>query len=402
MNETITIGRLADIIAESTATDTELANRFLNAFTSVVEKALQERETVKIKGIGTFRRLTSGTQAVGFIPDRELAAQLNSPFSFFDTIELDDDVTESMIEAEAAAEQTGGQPAQVSQPDADEAEHQPDAVADLEPEGRTEAETETEAEAVVSEVETEPEPEAEPEELPEPEAEPAEDSNEESSEPEAVAEATEQPATPDVEAEHASPAAVSDASYQRGYGIHRHRRRRHPFSCAFFCIGLVCGIIIGSMVTYLSYNHLRNFINSDTALLAKPDGIVPEHTVAESVQTVDTVAKAVDTVSVIAATDSVAKVKTDQSEAKAVSAEPVYDTVSSTRFLTTMAREHYGVMDFWVYIYDENSAKLKNPNRIKPGTRVVIPPVEKYSKSTDPEVNLAAARRRAAEIYSRY
>lgn len=56
----------------------------------------------------------------------------------------------------------------------------------------------------------------------------------------------------------------------------------------------------------------------------------------------------------------------------------VYDTITTKRFLTTMAKEHYGDYNLWPYIYDENAAILGHPDRIKPGTKVVIPPASKY------------------------
>lgn len=79
-----------------------------------------------------------------------------------------------------------------------------------------------------------------------------------------------------------------------------------------------------------------------------------------------------------------------------------YDTISTRRFLTTMARKYYGRMEYWVYIYEENAAYLDNPNRISPGTRVKIPPFEKYAVSTNDSANLAEARAKAARIYEKY
>ena len=80
----------------------------------------------------------------------------------------------------------------------------------------------------------------------------------------------------------------------------------------------------------------------------------------------------------------------------------VTDTVKSNRFLTTMAQRHYGKKKFWVYIYEENKAKLDNPDMIPANTVVVIPPAEKYGiKAGDPKSE-AAAEKLAAEIMNRY
>lgn len=79
-----------------------------------------------------------------------------------------------------------------------------------------------------------------------------------------------------------------------------------------------------------------------------------------------------------------------------------YDTITKSRFLTTMSRKYYGRMEYWVYIYLENADHLGHPDRIAPGTRVKIPPIEKYATAVTDSANLANAQLRADEIYSRY
>lgn len=79
-----------------------------------------------------------------------------------------------------------------------------------------------------------------------------------------------------------------------------------------------------------------------------------------------------------------------------------YDTITKSRFLTTMSRKYYGRMEYWVYIYQENADHLGHPDRIAPGTRVKIPPIEKYATAVTDSANLANAQLRADEIYSRY
>ncbi len=80
----------------------------------------------------------------------------------------------------------------------------------------------------------------------------------------------------------------------------------------------------------------------------------------------------------------------------------VKDTISTKRFLTTMARKHYGEMYFWVYIYEENKNILGNPNHIKPGTVVIIPSATKYGFDKDDIESVEKAKIKAMEIYSIY
>ena len=81
---------------------------------------------------------------------------------------------------------------------------------------------------------------------------------------------------------------------------------------------------------------------------------------------------------------------------------PVYDTVTTTRYLTTIAREHYGDFNFWPYIYEENKSILGHPDRITPGTKVVVPPLSKYGVDPSKKEDVAEAKKKAAEIYAPY
>lgn len=80
----------------------------------------------------------------------------------------------------------------------------------------------------------------------------------------------------------------------------------------------------------------------------------------------------------------------------------VTDTIVPGRFLTTMARQHYGQMDYWVYIYEENADSLGHPDRLGSGTVVVIPPAEKYGLVAGDDVKISEASRLAREIYQRF
>lgn len=78
------------------------------------------------------------------------------------------------------------------------------------------------------------------------------------------------------------------------------------------------------------------------------------------------------------------------------------DRVTNTRYLTTMAKEHYGNYNLWPYIYIENEGKLGHPDRIKPGTIVVIPNIEKYSIDPSNPKDIEKARKLGVEIYKKY
>lgn len=93
-------------------------------------------------------------------------------------------------------------------------------------------------------------------------------------------------------------------------------------------------------------------------------------------------------------------------EAAPMPEEPVRavttDTIAPGRFLTTMARAHYGRMEFWVYIYEANVGNLGHPDRLSAGTVVVIPPADSLGLNVNDEARIAEAERKAAEIYARF
>lgn len=83
--------------------------------------------------------------------------------------------------------------------------------------------------------------------------------------------------------------------------------------------------------------------------------------------------------------------------------EPLaYDAIGKTRYLTTMSREYYGNPNFWPYIYEENKAKFGHPDRIKPGTPVVVPSLKKYGVNPKNPADIEKAKRLGKEIYARY
>lgn len=78
------------------------------------------------------------------------------------------------------------------------------------------------------------------------------------------------------------------------------------------------------------------------------------------------------------------------------------DKITNTRYLTTMAKEHYGNYNLWPYIYLENESKLGHPDRIKPGTPIVIPNISKYGVDPNNPKDIEKARKLGVEIYNKY
>nr|MDE6534601.1 hypothetical protein [Muribaculaceae bacterium] len=94
----------------------------------------------------------------------------------------------------------------------------------------------------------------------------------------------------------------------------------------------------------------------------------------------------------------------DNSEVTEIVTEPaprpiVTDTVRPGRYLTTMAYQHYGQKEYWVYIYEANK-QYGNPNALSTGTVLIIPPADSLGLVPGDEEKLAEAQRKLNEIWA--
>ena len=116
MNTKLTLVELIDMLAESTSTSKRVCELFLRELFSTVSQELINGETVKIKNIGTFKVTEvksrksvnvvdgedieiSGHKKISFTPDKSLAEAVNQPFAQFETVVLDDALTDDKLAA---------------------------------------------------------------------------------------------------------------------------------------------------------------------------------------------------------------------------------------------------------------------------------------------------------------
>lgn len=99
------------------------------------------------------------------------------------------------------------------------------------------------------------------------------------------------------------------------------------------------------------------------------------------------------------------EVKTEKEKRKVADTKPsdtpIYDTITKKRFLTTMAKQHYGNYHLWPYIYDANKS-LGHPDRIRPGTKILVPTLSSLGIDPKNPTVIANAKKRGAAIYARY
>ena len=369
MNNTITLSQLITRLAKVADTDIGTARRFLRSFFAAVEEELVNGETVSIKGIGTFRRNTDESfnqnGPVVFIPDTAFADEINAPFAMFEPVELAEDVDFSEVTEEKEPEPlTGPEPEAPQEPVSEPVEMQPEQSEPQPAKDVAEIQEET-VEEEVSDEEPSAEPETETIELG-----PAE----EDEEPE-ITQEDEEP-----EAEPSEP----------GHGNRK------------LWLWIALGLIAGAAVGYFAalYEPVEADVAEEDTILADTTAVtyrIEEVAVEDIVPAGDAVPEKPKPVSE-ESTDVLPEKAADK---KPEASEPRYDTVSGTRYLATMAREYYGKGIYWVFIYQANADKLDNPNRIKPGTRVLIPEKSSFAEATDKET-LRKAERIQAELNKKY
>lgn len=458
MNNKVTFPELVEQVAQYANTSKRMSELFLKELFATISQSLIDGESVKVKGIGTFK-LTEvsprksvdvntgeeieipGHKKLSFAPDKDMAEAINQPFMHFETEILDDDVTDDQLaaidagvpteapaadipaeeeaddtaaaaEAPVAAEEEVVMPpvfvAPVEEPEPEDAEA--GAEAPVEPSEEAPAEEETPAEVPAQEPTDEPE-----ETVSEEESEIEEESEPEAvAEPEAEAEVAEAEGEPEGEAE--SEMVSEELADERvGQEIDKRRITRRSL-----LEGFVVGVVTTLIVTLFAY---RLYLMKGYE--AKPADEEPfvEHVATDSVTTPEQ-ALAENSTEADAdkqkATEEQKKAeeekkkaeeekkKAEEEKQKAEVAKPTTanvaagttDTIKPGTNLYRMSRKHYGSDKFWVYIYEENKAKYPNPNTIPVGAVLRIPQLEKYGAKAGDPASIATAKKKQGEIFN--
>ena len=300
MNNKVTFPELVEQVAQYANTSKRMSELFLKELFATISQSLIDGESVKVKGIGTFK-LTEvsprksvdvntgeeieipGHKKLSFAPDKDMAEAINQPFMHFETEILDDDVTDDQLAAidagvpteTQAEEASAAEVAEATVADEEEVEMPPVFVAPVEEYSEPEeAEEEVPVEEPSEEASVEPSEEVsveeeapaevqeqEPAEVPESVEEQEETVSEEEAgiepeaEPEAevtaVAEPEDEVECPDTEAEpEAEAEMVSEelADERVGQEIDKRRITRRSL-----LEGFVVGVVTTLIVTLFAY-----------------------------------------------------------------------------------------------------------------------------------------------------
>lgn len=419
MNAKITISDLAALLALRTGRQKPECEDFLKAFFAHIADTLERGENVKIKGFGTFKITTVEARKsvnvatglefeipshnrVSFVPAKELAAMVNAPFDVFQSIEVSDDIDESMLES--LSEKVVAMPEPIPEPEAADPEaDQPEEVEDT-------YETEIGEEAI-EEAEESMEPQEPGREVESAEAAAAIETTQLSlsQEPESVSEAAGVQAiepstepeiiTENVGAEEETREAAVDkkSSHKFGWGI----------AVGFVLAVLLCAVACLTFWCLSLRNEVRETRERDQSVMITEEITDQENSVTEN----ETVPRA--EAMTAAQSDAINTSETPEQTYKAeeqlkqeaaptkASDAPIKDKITKTRYLTTMARDHYGAYELWPYIYDANPG-LGHPSRIRPGTTIMVPSLSSLGiDPKNPQV-IQVAKSKGAAIYARY
>lgn len=396
MNNKITLPALITMLSQQTGLSKKVCEEFIRELCQMTAGVLEERDTVRIKGLGVFRTVpvqprrsvdvTSGENIeiaghlkVSFTPARDLAKAINAPFSAFEAIELPDGLEEESLSITAPKPET--------EPLSSPTEVKESPVNDVHGDTKNSEVSDVDAsesdatDIVVSDVD-----------VPDVETSDIDALNVDTSDTNA-----QNVETSDIIASNFETSDATDTDDSEHRHTHHHHRSGHRYFSRGFIAGfLSCAIILGAAfaIYYFLWVPKHNEIQAaetfssteieDSSLLAL---IYDEDTDSDELSE-----------------ESVPTMPSDAASPDSASGanKVVTDTISRTRFLTTMAKDHYGNFNLWPYIYEENAAKLGHPDRIRPGTPVVIPPLSKYGVDPNNPEDIKTAKNKGASIYARY
>lgn len=414
MNNKITIASLATLLSLKSGESKKTCESFLREFFAIVTEQIAAGDNVKVKGFGTFKVISvsnrksvdvntgeeieiPGHKKIVFVPAKELAEEVNAPFSAFESVEVNPDaeaeldsleiitgtepeptVPEPTVSETTVSELTVSEPETPEIPESPiehnsepEYENSPEPIYFIKDDEAPAPEETKESLKPESAVEESPKAGSPAEKLPEPESAEEEASEPEPSDSEGVAEAAE----------------ISHSMETSALGTRRYGRSRFLWG---FLLGVSAAAVFGFLLYFFMLQKMLTGPEHDIDLIVKADSVA-----SLSKDTVSTLPSEIKT-------DS-AKIKEEENFPDTnPSDQVVYDTVTTKCYLTTLAKKYYGNYNLWPYIYEENKAILGHPDRITPGTRVVIPPLSKYGVDPKSQKDVNKAKKMGDDIYARY
>lgn len=406
-SEKVTLAGLTARLSVRTGDTKRQTEDFLRELFALIAGELEKGESVKVPGLGVFKSievearksvnvntgeetLIPGHRKIVYMASKELSATVNEPFSMFQTIELTDEAVTELEGAEAA-------------------EPEPEAVCDV-PFASTVYELEEPEVIAEPELERESVQEAESELIPEqpeafqPASEESPDSDDGTKDLKDLRDSNDLKDFNDLkDSKDLTDPDISEDSEVPAIP----RKRFWPG----FLIGFAAACLIAFVAVWALFEY--GVLSSERLAEAEPKPEVKAAAMTPASVEVPAVEpdKSKSEPEPAAEEPEVQQPEVQKSAPEAETEPPVptqpsdkkvYDTITKTRYLTTMAKDHYGNYHLWPYIYQENEKILGHPDRIRPGTKVVVPPLSKYGVNPDNKADIDKAKKLGNEIYARY
>lgn len=400
MAQIIPLNRLAELLATRVGISDAEAQRFIQLYFETISYGLVSGGDVSIKGLGTFTRSSDPDSVVTFTPDDSLAKTLNAPFEAFVPVSIpgDFDIHNGDFENITVHEPDRRNPqqnvhnAELNSADNGFDDNQQVASKDTDiadSDSREDQPTDNVVHANETQVPVNPEHTAS---VQNEDTEKHQDSVYSASKDEDTSETCANVPVTDLNTNEDGSSAAGADDYDDNDEEHAEvyilpRRKCRPMLWGM--LGLLVGAMIGIIIGYYFHNDIDRYIG------VKPDVVVSKHSTIKLKP--KSLAPLNDKRNDSCASDT-PKVAIERTKP-----EPRYDVVTSHQFLTTLAKKYYGVKDYWVYIYEANKSRLRHPDRIKPGTRIMIPEITEYLADPTPtEANILHAKNLAIQIYGRF
>lgn len=381
MNNRLTIQDLAGLLAEYTGKDKQSSEQFLREFIDIISEGVFTDKLVKVKGLGTFkiipvekresihvntgeRFLIPAHYKFSFLPDKDLREQVNKPFSFFETTELQEDVDFTDLDVDS-----GG---------LEDKEIETESVEEVIPEEKT-IQNLVEEPIPVSQPELKPvlaqSEEFVVESVPVLEQEVQLDSSESNS--------TELPQEKKNE-------TVYEPIQKKSV------RPKRSYKKAMIVLAIISSILL----LFNAYLYFKcDFITEGNIV----EPCVEKELVSNVDSQKDSVISIVevDTIVKVDSVESLQKEIIQEKENKPIEKRP--EVIAEVKIepgsrLTVIALKYYGHKLFWVYIYEYNKAIIADPNNIPIGTIIKVPAPEIYNINRKDRATLERAAIRQTEI----
>ena len=417
MNSRLSIQDIAAILVDKTGKDKESMERFLKILVATISEGVVADRLIKVKGLGIFKIIrvenresidvNTGTRFLipahykfSFLPDKELRELVNRPFSFFETTEIsgNTDFPDIVVSKES---DTDIDTDNMDEDDSEEEERleKKSIVSEGKP-AITETPDITEEQVWLENEQ----PQREEQLLSQP--------DEERIIPEKKEILSESPV---------SPTKVEDSPIETNIiassGFHKKMvyrgRRRHNNVWKILCI--ILSVIIVLMVAAFAYLNSdavlkrahRQFYRTDQNLINQKVPVSePADTIKNSDQTVDTAAQSLKKEETKIETPNVNELKTESAKSVLTESTGVSDVIANVKIesgirLTLISLKYYGDKVFWVYLYEYNKEKIKNPNNIPIGVVIKVPAPSVYGIDKANAASVKKASDKQAEILGR-